>query len=143
MPFDSETEARRYMTVLGTHRGNIRQALVTLSASRRGVPLVAEVLHEHIDLLTAVSPGQLTRYRHQVRDHMSGARRCAHRRRRQPLRQTVDPRSCTPGHGSKDHQKPPRLFSSAMKTAIRLGYRSSNPCIGTALPKSNTTEDPM
>jgi hypothetical protein len=61
------------MTVLGAHHGNIRQSLVTLSATRRSVPPVVDEIREHIDLLTGASRGQLTRYRHQVRDHLVGA----------------------------------------------------------------------
>ena len=144
VPFDSETEARKYMTVLGTHKGNVRQSLVTLSASRRSVPLVVEVLSEHIDLLTGVSPGQLTRYRHQVRDHMSGPLGAT------PI-DTVDLRHVTrwiqglvnQGLSAKTIKNLHGLFSSAMKTAVRLGYRASNPCVGVALPKSTATEDAM
>ncbi len=144
VPFDSETEARKYMTVLATHQGNVRQSLVTLSASRRGVPLVVEVLAEHIDLLTGVSPGQLTRYRHQVRDHMSGPLGAT------PI-DTVDLRHVTrwiqglvsQGLSAKTIKNLHGLFSSAMKTAVRLGYRGSNPCVGVTLPKSTATEDAM
>jgi len=144
VPFDSETEARKYMTVLEAHKGNIRQSLVTISASRRSVPLVVDVLAEHIDLLTGVSPGQLTRYRHQVRDHMSGPLGAT------PI-DTVDIRHVTrwiqglesQGLSAKTIKNLHGLFSSAMKTAVRLGYRSSNPCVGVSLPKSTATEDAM
>lgn len=144
VPFESETEARKYMTVLETHKGNIRQSLVTLSASRRSAPLVVDVLLEHIDLLTGVSPGQLTRYRHQVRDHMSGALGVT------PI-DTLDIRHVTrwiqgleeKALSAKTIKNLHGLFSSAMKTAVRLEYRASNPCIGVKLPKSAATEDTM
>ena len=35
------------------------------------------------------------------------------------------------------------LFSAAMTTAVRLGYREDNPCAGVELPKSQATHDEM
>jgi integrase len=35
------------------------------------------------------------------------------------------------------------LLSAAMTTAVRLGYRADNPCVGVVLPKSVATRDEM
>jgi len=35
------------------------------------------------------------------------------------------------------------LLSAAMTTAVRLGYRADNPCVGVELPKSVATRDEM
>ena len=49
-------------------------------------------------------------------------------------RQRLAPKTIANVHG---------LFSAAMTTAVRLGYREDNPCAGVELPKSQATHDEM
>jgi integrase len=84
---------------------------------------------EHISILTAVVPGQLVRYRNQVRDHLSGPIGVT------PV-DTLDKRAMSgwiqeiqrKGSSAKTIKNVHGLLSAAMKAAAMLGYREDNPC---------------
>ena len=91
-------------------------------------------------MLTAVAPGQLVRYRNQVRDHLSGPIGVT------PV-DTLDKRVISgwiqeiqrKGLSAKTIKNVHGLLSAAMKTALILGYREDNPCRGVPSPKSTAT----
>jgi integrase len=144
LTFDDRAEAERMRRVIEANGGDLNAALGVVAATKRRVPSVSAVVGEHIDLLTGVSPGQVTRYRAQLRDHLSdrlgdqpidavGLRDIAawlHRMQEKGLA----PKTIANLHG---------LLSASMKTAIRLGYRADNPCHGVRLPKGERVEDEM
>jgi integrase len=130
--------------VIEANGGDLNAALAVMAASKRQSPTVAAVVAEHISLLTGVAPGQQTRYRSQLRDHLGG------RLGSTPIElvglrdiagwlhemqaKGLAPKTIANVHG---------LLSSAMKTAIRLGYRTDNPCHGVKLPKGTAASDEM
>jgi len=130
--------------VVEANGGDLRSAQRVMAAAKRRTPLVRDVILEHISMLTTVAPGQLVRYRHQVRDHLSG-----------PIGVTpvdnLDMRVISGwiqhmkrrGLSAKTIKNVHGLLSAAMKTAVVLGYIDSNPCRGVALPKSTATDDEM
>ena len=130
--------------VIEANGGDLRSAQPVMAASKRRSPLVREVVLEHISMLTAVAPGQLVRYRNQVRDHLSG-----------PIGVTpvdsLDIRVIISwiqemqgkGLSAKTIENVHGLLSAALKTATVLGYREDNPCRGVPLPKSTATDDDM
>ena len=95
-------------------------------------------------MLTAVAPGQLVRYRNQVRDHLSGPIGV-------PPVDNLDKRVISgwiqemqrKGLSAKTIKNVHGLLSAAIKTASILGYREDNPCRGVPLPKSTATDDDM
>jgi len=71
LTYASRVEAERMAAVIEAS-ADLRSAQRVTAASKRKSPLVQDVVLEHISMLTAVAPGQLVRYRNQVRDHLSG-----------------------------------------------------------------------
>src|SRR6478735_8108387 len=134
LTYSSRDEAERMATVIEANGGDLRRAQRVMAAAKRKSPLVRDVVLEHISMLTAVAPGQLVRYRNQVRDHLSG-----------PIGVTpvdnLDKRVISgwiqemqrKGLSAKTIKNVHGLLSAAMKTASILGYREDNPCRGVPL----------
>ncbi|MEO7127089.1 MAG: site-specific integrase [Nakamurella sp.] len=144
LTYDDKSEAERMRRVIDANGGDLGAALAVMAASKRHSPTVATVVSEHIDLLTGVSPGQVTRYRSQLRMHLSGVlgstpieavglRQIAGWIREMQAK-GLAPKTIANVHG---------LLSAAMKTAMRLGYRADNPCHGVKLPKASIVSDEM
>lgn len=144
LTYSDRREAERMQRVIEANGGDLNAALGVMAASKRSSPSVADVVAEHIDLLTGVSPGQITRYRGQLRDHLGGALGAT------PV-ETLGLREIagwlhymeSKGLSAKTIANVHGLLSSAMKTAVRLGYRTDNPCHGVKLPKSTAVADEM
>jgi len=144
LTYASRVEAERMAAVIEANGGDLRSAQRVMAASKRKSPLVRDVVLEHISMLTAVAPGQLVRYRNQVRDHLSG-----------PIGVTpvdnLDIKVISgwiqemqrKGLSAKTIKNVHGLLSAALKTAAILGYREDNPCRGVPLPKSTATDDDM
>lgn len=73
LTYSDRREAERMQRVIEANGGDLNAALGVVAAVKRQSPTVSSVVDEHIDLLTGVSPGQITRYRGQARDHLGGA----------------------------------------------------------------------
>jgi hypothetical protein len=107
-------------------------------------PTVESAIAEHIDLLTGVGPDTRSHYRGQLRTHIAsvlGAYPVAaltYRHVAGWVRAMGDkglsPKTIANVHG---------LLSASMSTAMKLGYRTDNPCVGVELPKSVSTRDEM
>lgn len=72
LTYSDRREAERMQRVIEANGGDLNAALGVMAAAKRRSPTVAAVVAEHIDLLTGVSTGQVTRYRSQLRDHLGG-----------------------------------------------------------------------
>lgn len=72
LTYEDPAEAQRMLRVIEANGGDLNAALGVMASSKRRMPTVAEVVAEHIDLLTGVSPGQITRYRAQSTRHLGG-----------------------------------------------------------------------
>lgn len=68
LTFDNAAEAEHMRRAIEANGGDLNAALGIIAAAKRHSPTVAATVSEHIDLLTGVSPGQITRYRGQLRD---------------------------------------------------------------------------
>jgi integrase len=107
-------------------------------------PTVDDVISEHIELLTSVGADTRAHYRQQLASHISpslGAYPVASISYRHVAGwvQGMSARGYSPKTIANVHG----LFSAAMSTAVRLGYRADNPCPGVELPKSQATHDDM
>lgn len=109
---------------------------------KQGVPTLAEVVQEHIDLLVRPSPGTIGTYQRmldlQIRNTIGhipvdefGYRDVMHWIKGLSVH-GLAPKSIHNLHG---------LLSAAMKTAELLGYISRNPCRGVPLPTVESAED--
>lgn len=118
-------------------------AQIAESVRQRG-PTVVEVVSEHIDLLTAVGPDTRTSYRQQLIHHIAptlGSYSAAVINYRH-VAGWVNALSES-GLSLKTIANIHGLLSASMSTAVRLGYRTDNPCAGVQLPKSQLTQDEM
>ncbi|WP_242511691.1 tyrosine-type recombinase/integrase [Pengzhenrongella frigida] len=105
---------------------------------------MTDVVSEHIDLLTSVGLDTRAHYRQQLDSHITPTigpypvsgmtyRHMAGWVRAMSSK-GLAPKTIANVHG---------LLSAAMSTAVRLGYRTDNPCAGVELPKSQSTHDEM
>jgi integrase len=144
LTYDDRAEAEHMRRVIEANGGDLNAALGIMAAVKRHSPTVAAVVAEHIDLLTGVSPGQITRYRGQLRDHLGGALgampiEAVGLREIAGWLHLMESKKLAPKTIANVHG----LLSAAMKTAVRLGYRSDNPCHGVKLPKGGAVSDEM
>ncbi len=144
LTYDDEREAIVAKQLIEAAGGYAAEAARIADAIRKPGPTVAQVVAEHIDLLTAVGSDTRAHYRQQMAAHIvptlgafpvaaltyrqvagwvATCRRRASRPRRSP--------TCT---GSS----PPRW-----PRPCGSGYRPDNPCAGVLLPKSQSTRDDM
>lgn len=144
LTYDDENDARVAKHLLEVTGGHTDEAAQIADAVRHHGPSVAEVVSEHIDLLTAVGPDTRASYRTQLRRHIAPTLGSypvpviSYRHVAGWVRSLSDsglsPKTIANIHG---------LLSASMSTAVRLGYRTDNPCVGVQLPKSQLTQDEM
>lgn len=117
------------------------ESLASSSAPFAGPPIAA-LVREHIDLLTGIGPNARAPYGRYLRHHIGpllgagpvssiGYREVAGFIRGLSAK-GLSPKTIANIHG---------LLSASMTTAVRLGYRPDNPCVGVSLPKSQLTHD--
>lgn len=133
--------ARQLIEAAGGHA--MEAARIADGVRHRG-PTVDDVIAEHIELLTSVGADTRHHYRQQLASHISpvlgaySVKAIGYRHVVGWVRSMMDrgyaPKTIANVHG---------LFSAAMSTAVRLGYRDDNPCVGIELPKSQATHDEM
>ncbi|WP_426594906.1 tyrosine-type recombinase/integrase [Cellulomonas sp. McL0617] len=135
------TVARQLIEAAG---GHALEAARIAEGIRKTGPTVDDVISEHIDLLTSVGPDTRKHYRTQLSAHISptlGPYPVAAMTYRH-IAGWVNAMSAK-GLAPKTIANVHGLFSAAMTTAVRLGYRDDNPCVGVELPKSQATHDDM
>jgi integrase len=144
LTYDDRNDAVVAQQLIEAAGGHAVEAARIADAVRRRGPTVDDVISEHIDLLTSVGADTRSHYRQQLASHISPSlggypvasisyRHVASWVRSMSARGYA-PKTIANVHG---------LFSAAMSTAVRLGYRADNPCAGVELPKSQATHDEM
>ncbi len=107
-------------------------------------PTIAALVREHIDLLTGIGPNARASHGRYLKHHIGpllgtapvssiGYREVAGFIRGLSAK-GLSPKTIANIHG---------LLSASMTTAVRLAYRTDNPCVGVSLPKSQLTHDEM
>src|SRR5450830_400620 len=144
LTYDDERDARVAKELIEAAGGHAAEAARIAEAVRAPGPLVRDVVAEHIDLLTGVGADTRSHYRGQLAAHIApvlGAYPVAALTYRYIAgwvrlmgEKGLAPKTIANVHG---------LLSAAMTTAVRLGYRADNPCVGVVLPKSVATRDEM
>nr|WP_233575270.1 hypothetical protein [Cellulomonas sp. PhB150] len=144
LTYDEENDARVAKHLLEVTGGHTDEAARIADAVRHHGPSVVEAVAEHIDLLTAVGPDNRASYRTHLRRHIAptlGSYPVAvisYRHVAGWIRSMSDsglsPKTIASIHG---------LLSASMSTAVRLGYRTDNPCVGVQLRKSQLTQVEM
>jgi len=144
LTYDDERDARVAKELIEAAGGHAAEAARIAEAVGAPGPLVRDVVAEHIDLLTGVGADTRSHYRGQLAAHIApvlgaypvGALRYRHIAGWVRLmgEKGLAPKTIANVHG---------LLSAAMTTAVRLGYRADNPCVGVVLPKSVATRDEM
>ena len=144
LTYDDVRDATVAKKLIEAAGGYATEASRIAEALQKPGPTVAQVVAEHIDLLTAVGTDTRAHYRHQAATHIVptlGAFPVAALTYRHVAGWVRDmsakglaPKTIANVHG---------LFSASMSTAVRLGYRPDNPCAGVELPKSQSTHDEM
>lgn len=148
LSFDTLQEAERWKLLLDANGQSMAHANQVYENSQIEGPTVLELLSEHIDQLTGVGLYQLKRYRSAMRTHFSGdfghmkivGIKHADVVRWVQYMQTKEGRGGKP-IAAKTIANQHGLLSAAFTTAVRAGYRTTNPCDGVKLPKSQRTED--
>lgn len=144
LTYDDERDARVARELIEAAGGRADEAARIAEAVRKPGPTVEAAITEHIDLLTGVGADTRSHYRGQLRSHIApelGAlpvSAVTYRHVagwvRAMTEKGLSPKTIANVHG---------LLSAAMTTAVRLGYRGGNPCVGVELPKSTSTRDEM
>jgi len=120
------------------------QSAPSSSATSPPGPTVTVLVREHIDLLTGIGPNARASYGRYLVHHIGpllGAQPVTAVGYREVagfirglLAKGLSPKTIANIHG---------LLSASMTTAVKLGYRGDNPCVGVSLPKSQLTHDEM
>jgi len=144
LTYDDQRDALVAKQLIEAAGGRAVEAARIAEAVRAAGPTVAEVVSEHIDLLTAVGPDTRSHYRYQLKHHIT------------PLLGALPVTGVTYRHiagwvqAMSEKDLAPKtvanvhgLLSASLSTAVRLGYRTDNPCAGVDLPKSRSTRDEM
>ncbi len=144
LTYDDEREARVARELIEAAGGHADEAARIAEAVRTPGPTLEAAVSEHIDLLTGVGPDTRSHYRGQLRTHIApvlgpypvAAITYRHIAGwvRAMSEKGLSPKTIANVHG---------LLSAAMATAVKLGYRAENPCVGVELPKSVATHDEM
>ncbi|KGM17530.1 tyrosine-type recombinase/integrase [Actinotalea fermentans] len=144
LTYDDERDARVARELIEAAGGRADEAARIAEAVRKPGPTVEAAITEHIDLLTGVGADTRSHYRGQLRSHIAPAlgalpvSAVTYRHVagwvRAMTEKGLSPKTIANVHG---------LLSAAMTTAVRLGYRADNPCVGVELPKSVATRDEM
>lgn len=142
LTYDDERDARVARELIEAAGGRAGEAARIAEAVRKPGPTVEAAITEHIDLLTGV--GADTHYRGELGAHIApglgplpvSAVTYRHVAGwvRAMTEKGLSPKTIANVHG---------LPSAVMTTAVSLGYRADNPCVGVELPKSVATRDEM
>jgi len=144
LTYDDERDAIVAQQLIEAAGGHAVEAARIADAIRKPGPTVTAVVSEHIDLLTSVGADTRSHYRQQLVAHISPAigpypvSTMTYRHMAGWVR-TMSEKGLAPKTIANVHG----LLSAAMTTAVRLGYRADNPCVGVELPKSQSTRDEM
>ena len=140
LTYDDERDARVARELIEAAGGRADEAARIAEGVRRPGPTVEAAITEHIDLLTGVGADTRSHYRGQLRAHIApglGAlpvSAVTYRHVAGWVRATTEkglsPKTIANVHG-------------LLSTAVRLGYRADNPCVGVELPESVATRDEM
>lgn len=144
--FYSEEKAELWKRLLDANGNSFAAADQLMKEQDIAGPTLAEVFAEHIDQLTGVGPYMIKRYKADVENHFKelGRRKVAEIKHPDIVRwikgmqakewrgEPTSAKTIANKHG---------LLSAAMTTAVRMGYRTDNPCKGVKLPKSTATDD--
>ncbi|MDM7856653.1 tyrosine-type recombinase/integrase [Cellulomonas alba] len=144
LTYDDRNDAVVALKLIEAAGGHAAEAARIADAVRQHGPSVDDVISEHIDLLTSVGADTRAHYRQQLASHISpelGAYPVAFISYRHVSTwvRSMSARGYSPKTIANVHG----LFSAAMSTAVRLGYRPDNPCARVELPKSQATHDDM
>jgi len=140
--FTTEAEAEMLKRLLDANNQSFEIAQGAIVANQAKSPTVASVIQEHIDLLVRPSAGTVHTYQTMLKLHITDVLG--------PLPvDKLDFRHLTywiksmqkKGRSAKTIKNNHGLIFSAMETAIRLGYRTDNPCRGVQLPSGEKAED--
>lgn len=146
--FNDEAEANMWRSVMAATGDRFENARALIAEKEMAGPTLAEVFEQHINQLTGVGPYQLKRYAADVETHFKefGERKVSEIRHEDIV-------AWIKGMQAKEWRGKPTsaktiankhgLLSAAMTTAVRMGYRTDNPCKGVKLPKAVHTEDVM
>lgn len=140
--FDIEAEALLFKRSLEVNNHAVELAEDVVLAHRAGARTVDRVIAEHIDLLVKPTSQTIRNYRYMLSEHINpylggvavGALDMRHMNSWMKSMQAkkLSPKTIRNVHG---------LISASMETAIRLGYRTDNPCRGVELPTTEHAED--
>ncbi len=144
LTYDDEREARVARELIEAACGHADEAARIAEAVRTPGATLEAAVAEHIDLLTGVGPDTRSHYQGQLRTHIAPAlgpypvAAITYRHIAGWVRAMSEkgpsPKTIANVHG---------LLSTAMSTAVRLGFRADNPCVGVELPKSVATHDEL
>jgi integrase len=148
LSFDALREAENWKRLLDANGQSLSKAEYIYENSLEEGLTVQELLEEHINQLTGVGLYQIKRYRTALRTHFDGefgAMKIKGIKHADIVRwvqhmQTKEGRGGKP-IAAKTIANQHGLLSAAFTTAVRAGYRTTNPCDGVKLPKSQRTED--
>ena len=140
--FTSESEAATVKRLLDANGQSFERAQELLLQARRKVPTVAQVIQEHINESVRPSTGTRRTYQTMLDLHIKpglGALAI----------DTVDFRHINEwirgmqrkGKSAKTIRNNHSLIYASMEMAVRLKYRSDNPCRGVQLPSGDKVED--
>lgn len=144
--FRDRAEAEIWKKLIEDNNSNIVRAQEARNEARSDGPSMAELFEQHIEQLTDVGPYQLKRYKGDVRIHFAelADRKVAsikhedivlwikHMQTKVWRGEPMSSKTIANKHG---------LLSAAFSTAVRMGYRTDNPCKGVKLPKNTSIKD--
>jgi integrase len=146
LSFDTLREAENWKRLLDANGQSLTKAEQVYDEGLIDGPTLAEMFDTHIEQLTGVGTYMIKRYKRDVENHFGAL----------SSRPVVALKHEDIVHWIKDMQKKswqgkpmsPKtiankhgLLSATMSTAVRMGYRTDNPCKGVKLPKNTNTED--
>lgn len=142
LTFSSNAEAETVKRILDANGQSFAIAQETLLRAKSTVPTVAAVIQEHIDLLVRPSSGTIRNYQTMLELHIKPVLGAI------PVDE-LDFRDITlwirtmlaKGKSAKTIRNNQSLLYSSMDMAVRLKYRSDNPCRGVQLPSGEKVED--
>lgn len=142
LTFASNSEAETVKRLLDANGQSFAMAQETLLRAKSTVPTVAALIQEHIDLMVRPSSGTIRNYQTMLDLHIRPVLGAI------PVDE-LDFRDITlwirtmlaKGKSAKTIRNNQSLIYSSMELAVRLKYRSDNPCRGVQLPSGENVED--
>lgn len=146
--FEDEATANQWKRLLDANGQSFTAAKRVSQDVEVAGPTLTEMFEMHIEQLTDVGPYQLKRYKRDVINHFMelGDRKVAGLKHEDIVR-WIKAMQAKSWRGemmsSKTIANKHGLLSATMTTAVRMGFRTDNPCKGVKLPKNTSTEDPI